>query len=137
MHVSTAYSNPHRRNVDEQVYGSSASEDHRLFVNGVGVLPDEMLIDTLANRYQKKHPNTYTLTKHMAEQIVNDYKEKLPICIVRPSIVTAAINEPYFGWVDNFYGITGNAKIIDRVNLDINKFLISFRNCHGGWERNN
>lgn len=43
----------------------------------------------------------------MAEQIVIDYSDKLPISIVRPSIVTAAINEPYSGWIDNVYGITG------------------------------
>jgi alcohol-forming fatty acyl-CoA reductase len=107
VHVSTAYSNLHRRDVGEQVYGTSSSEDHKLFVNGVGVLPDEMLLETIANRFQKKHPNTYTLTKHMAEQIVNDYKDKLPISIVRPSIVTAAFSEPYPGWIDNVYGITG------------------------------
>lgn len=115
--MSTAYSNPERRNVGEQVYGSSSSNDHRLFVNGVGVLPDDSLLDTIANRFHKKHPNTYTLTKHMAEQIVIDYKDKLPISIVRPSIVTASINEPYSGWIDNVYGITGNAKIIDRFKF--------------------
>lgn len=43
----------------------------------------------------------------MAEQIVVDYYEKLPMCIVRPSIVTAANNEPFPGWIDNVYGITG------------------------------
>jgi alcohol-forming fatty acyl-CoA reductase len=106
VHVSTAYSNPYLRNVDEQVYGSTAAEDHQIFINGVGVLPDQF-IDTVANRFQKKHPNTYTLTKQMAEQIVLDYHGKLPVCIVRPSIVTAANEEPYPGWIDNFCGITG------------------------------
>ena len=81
-----------------------------MFVNGVGVLPDEF-IDTIASRFHKKHPNSYTLTKHMAEHIVLDYHEKLPICIVRPSIVTAAINEPYPGWIDNIYGITGEIQL--------------------------
>lgn len=106
VHVSTAYSNPYLRNVEEQVYGSTMDEDHQMFVNGVGVLPDEF-VDTIAERFQKKHPNTYTLTKHMAEHIVLEYHEKLPICIVRPSIVTAAIENPYPGWIDNIYGITG------------------------------
>lgn len=106
MHVSTAYSNPYLRNVGEQVYGSTLDDEHNLFINGVGVLPDEF-VDTIGNRFQKKHPNTYTLTKQMAEQIVVDYNEKLPICIVRPSIVTAASHEPYAGWIDNVYGITG------------------------------
>lgn len=105
--MSTAYSNPYLRNVGEQVYGSTASEDHNLFINGVGVLPDSF-IDMIATRFKKKHPNTYTLTKQMAEQIVVDYYGKLPVCIVRPSIVTAANQEPFPGWIDNVYGITGN-----------------------------
>lgn len=77
-----------------------------MFINSVGVLPDEF-VDVMADRFQKKHPNTYTLTKQMAEQIVLDYHGRLPICIVRPSIVTAAVNEPFPGWIDNVYGITG------------------------------
>lgn len=77
-----------------------------MFINGVGILPDEF-VDTIGDRFQKKHPNTYTLTKQMAEQIVVDYHEQLPICIVRPSIVTAARNDPYPGWIDNIFGITG------------------------------
>lgn len=54
------------------------------------------------------HPNTYTLTKSLGEQIATEYyHKKLPICIVRPSIVTAATAEPYPGWVDNVNGATG------------------------------
>lgn len=84
-----------------------------MFINGVGVLPDEF-VDTIARRFQKKHPNTYTLTKHVAEQIVAEYQKKLPICIVRPSIVTAANVEPFPGWIDNIYGITGECgRVID------------------------
>ena len=64
------------------------------------------------------HPNTYTFTKSIAEQIVNDYKHKLPIVIVRPSIVTAAVSEPYPGWIDNIQGITG-------IMMEIGKGTIS------------
>lgn len=106
MHVSTAYSNPYLRNVGEQVYGSTSNDDHQMFMNGVGVLPDEF-VDTMADRFQKKHPNFYTLTKQVAEQLVASYSGKLPISIVRPSIVTVANVEPCPGWIDNIYGITG------------------------------
>lgn len=53
----------------------------------------------------------------MAEQIAADYHHKLPICIVRPSIVTAAIDEPYPGWVDNINGITGIMMEIGRGTI--------------------
>lgn len=103
MHVSTAYSNPYLHNVGEQVYGSTTSDDHRIFMSA---LNDEN--DTkIKNRFGNLHPNTYTLTKHMAEHIVNDYHGKLPLCIVRPSIVTVSNQEPFPGWIDNIYGIAG------------------------------
>ena len=43
----------------------------------------------------------------MAEQVVNDYKHKVPLVIFRPSIVIAAMREPVPGWVDNFNGPVG------------------------------
>lgn len=32
------------------------------------------------------HPNTYTFTKRLAEMIVSDMNDKLPVIIGRPSI---------------------------------------------------
>ena len=52
-------------------------------------------------------PNTYTFTKAITEQYVNQEREHLPISIVRPSIVAGAIKEPLPGWVDNLNGPTG------------------------------
>lgn len=33
-------------------------------------------------------PNTYTFSKLMAEQVINDYSKDLPSVIIRPSIGT-------------------------------------------------
>lgn len=77
-----------------------------VFLQCIQSLPREVL-DMITDKLQLSHPNTYTLTKSMAEQIVADYSQTLPLCIVRPSIVGAAIEEPYPGWVDNVYGVTG------------------------------
>lgn len=54
-------------------------------------------------------PNTYTYTKRLSEILVRDEydPEKLPICIVRPSIVSPAYNEPLPGWVDSLNGPPG------------------------------
>ncbi|KAI9579720.1 hypothetical protein GQX74_000508 [Glossina fuscipes] len=76
------------------------------------------LISRFRPRHGGPHPNTYTFTKSIAEQIVNDYKHFLPIVIVRPSIVTAAHREPYPGWIDNIQGITG-------IMMEIGKGSIS------------
>lgn len=51
-------------------------------------------------------PNTYIFTKALAEQVVADYSSKLPVVVVRPSIVSAARKEPSPGWVDSYNGAT-------------------------------
>jgi long-chain acyl-CoA synthetase len=43
-------------------------------------------------------PNTYTLTKSLAESLIAKYGEDLPIAIVRPAIVETSIQEPFRGW---------------------------------------
>lgn len=56
----------------------------------------------------KTHPNTYTYTKRLAETLCRDeYEKGLSICIVRPSIVIPAYQEPLVGWVDSLNGPAG------------------------------
>ena len=43
-------------------------------------------------------PNTYTLTKSLAESLIAKYGAGLPIAVVRPAIVETSINEPFVGW---------------------------------------
>lgn len=49
--------------------------------------------ETLMKRW--KFPNTYTMGKHMSEQLVTRYqaKQQLPVAIVRPSLVSAIAGE--------------------------------------------
>ena len=43
-------------------------------------------------------PNTYTLTKSLAESLIAKYGAGLPIAMVRPAIVETSIDEPFVGW---------------------------------------
>jgi hypothetical protein len=54
-------------------------------------------------------PNTYTLGKHLAEQLVARYQAQLdmPIAVVRPSLVSAIAGEPYPGYIGNYAGLIG------------------------------
>lgn len=54
-----------------------------------------------------KWPNTYIFSKALGENVVLKYSDDLPICIVRPSIVTATFKEPISAWINNIYGATG------------------------------
>ena len=52
-------------------------------------------------------PNTYAYTKAFAEQLLRQEHGQIPVAIVRPTIVTAAMKEPLPGWIDNLNGPTG------------------------------
>jgi len=52
-------------------------------------------------------PNTYAYTKGLTEYLVQEECGSIPLAIVRPSIVTAAYQEPLPGWIDNLNGPTG------------------------------
>ena len=56
-----------------------------------------------------KCSNVYSYSKALCEQLLKTECEAhgIPLAIVRPSIVSAAINEPFPGWVDDFNGATG------------------------------
>jgi fatty acyl-CoA reductase len=52
------------------------------------------------------HPNTYTLTKSLAEQVVQHYSQYYPAVILRPSLVVPTYKEPLEGWTDTLFGVT-------------------------------
>jgi thioester reductase-like protein/phosphoserine phosphatase len=43
-------------------------------------------------------PNTYTLTKSLAESLIAQHGAGLPIAIVRPAIVETSVAKPFLGW---------------------------------------
>ena len=53
------------------------------------------VVEMLTPLIVKPRPNTYTYTKAMAEYILQKERGLLPCAIIRPSIVGAALLEPY------------------------------------------
>src|SRR5438045_2786500 len=43
-------------------------------------------------------PNTYTLTKSLAESLIVKYGAGLPVAVVRPAIVETSVAKPFVGW---------------------------------------
>ena len=57
------------------------------------------LTDAGAKRAQELGwPNTYTLTKSLAESLIAKHGDGLPIAIVRPAIVETSVRKPFLGW---------------------------------------
>lgn len=104
LHVSTTYSNPDRYIVEEEIYPPVA--DWRKTIE-ICEKHDEDELNSLTGLYTNFMPNTYTFTKNLAEHVVNDFKDKLPLTLFRPSIVISSMIEPFPGWVDNFNGPVG------------------------------
>lgn len=101
VHVSTAYSNCHKKEIGEKIVPLEREID-----DIVSIVENDVL-DSVTDRMLEGRPNTYTFTKAMAEQYVSKQEGKYPISIVRPSIVVNSIKEPQPGWVDNVNGISG------------------------------
>lgn len=55
---------------------------------------DTETIGALTTKLIGSRPNTYTYTKAMAESLLLEEAQGLPIAIVRPSIVGASWEEP-------------------------------------------
>lgn len=49
---------------------------------------DAKALEHIASQLMEGRPNTYTFTKALAENLVEEYSAHLPIAIVRPSIIT-------------------------------------------------
>jgi fatty acyl-CoA reductase len=93
IHVSTAYSNCHMLEIDERVYGMQ--------------VPDDPMSMVVTKEMLENRPNTYTYTKAMAENVADQYADRMNVVIVRPSIVMSALKEPCEGWVDTINGPVG------------------------------
>ncbi|KAM0362967.1 hypothetical protein ACHAO7_010161 [Fusarium culmorum] len=68
----------------------------------------ELVSDLRYGRLQKHeaiaatgHPNIYSLSKCLAEHLLIEARGFVPVTIVRPSIISAAIRRPEPGWIDS------------------------------------
>lgn len=92
MHVSTTYSHPELKIVGEVIHEPYV--DWRKTIKICETF-DDNLIDTLTELYSGFMPNTYTFTKALAEQVVDDHKDELPLTLFRPSIVISTMVRRY------------------------------------------
>ncbi|XP_078051357.1 putative fatty acyl-CoA reductase CG5065 [Augochlora pura] len=104
VYVSTAFSNCVHETIDEIHYKPPLDCDKLLTL--VDCLDDDMLKE-VEPILRGKWPNNYVFTKSTAESTVLKYAGNYPVGIVRPSIVTSALNDPHIGWIDNMNGATG------------------------------
>jgi len=118
--VSTAYVTPHPRPRGGEVW--SAREELAPLPRDAAALH----ADVLAGRAREAallaetgHPNTYTLTKCVAEHLLAREGARLPVTLVRPSIVSASRSRPRPGWVDSAAAFAGFVALLGSGRLRV------------------
>ncbi|XP_017147108.1 fatty acyl-CoA reductase 1 isoform X1 [Drosophila miranda] len=104
IHLSTAFCNCDQEVMYEKVYEFPHKPEDLI---RMAEWMDVKTLDTITPDLLKPHPNTYTYSKRLAEILVRDHYESMPVIIARPSIVSPSAYEPVPGWVDNLNGPTG------------------------------
>eukprot|EP00750_Incisomonas_marina_P014133 INCI17608.4.p1 GENE.INCI17608.4~~INCI17608.4.p1 ORF type:complete len:1235 (+),score=194.75 INCI17608.4:93-3707(+) len=112
VHVSTAYVNsdrvlPNQKFVREKIYGLDFDAEAVVrdiqsnFGPSSGNARNMFALEAFQAKIMGNFPNTYTLTKSMAENLLAKHRGDQALVIVRPSIIGSAWREPVPGWVDN------------------------------------
>ncbi|XP_065172075.1 putative fatty acyl-CoA reductase CG5065 [Atheta coriaria] len=106
FHVSTAYAHTREKVLEEKMYDPPANPHDVLKL--IELLSEEVL-DTIAPKLMEGYPNSYGFTKGLGEALVNEEirKGKLPVVIIRPSVVIPLYRYPLPGWSDNMNGPAG------------------------------
>lgn len=98
VNVSTAYVTPHASDtstVTEELAPLPwrAADIYDAIVRGEAN-EQELLAET-------GHPNTYTLTKCIAEHLLCERRADTNLTLVRPSIISVSMHQPFPGWIDS------------------------------------
>ncbi|XP_053674489.1 fatty acyl-CoA reductase wat-like [Anopheles nili] len=104
-YISTAFSHCVLRVIEEKFYEPPI--DPTLLIKVSEKEQDADDFEMLSKKIIKPWPNTYAFTKSLSEEIVRRYRNKLPVAIIRPSIITTTKEDPFAGWTDNLYGFNG------------------------------
>ncbi|XP_047317030.1 fatty acyl-CoA reductase 3-like [Impatiens glandulifera] len=128
LHVSTAYVCGEREGyISEKPFnmGESLNEVDGLNIETEIKMMEEQLSELKANKATenevklamkdmgmqraKKYgwPNTYVFTKAMTEMWLGHWKGDIPLVIMRPTIVTCTLKDPFPGWMQGFGSING------------------------------
>ena len=120
VHISTCYANCNRKEgwIDEILYDLKLNPKELIQkIQSMNLRQLETINDSGLLR---DWPNSYTFTKALTEHILYNNKENVPLVILRPSIITAAIKEPVPGWIDV---LSSAGAIYAAILLGVLKFL--------------
>jgi thioester reductase-like protein len=77
---------------------SGAALDNQVRKNRIRWLKENLTEAGTKRAVELGWPNTYTLTKSLAESLIYKYGAGLPIAVLRPAIVETSTHKPFPGW---------------------------------------
>jgi len=77
---------------------SGAALENQIRKNRIRWLRNYLTETGIKRAHELGWPNTYTLTKSLAESLIAKYGADLPVAIVRPAIVETSVEKPLVGW---------------------------------------
>ncbi|XP_015782718.1 fatty acyl-CoA reductase wat [Tetranychus urticae] len=107
VYVSTATAYHFKSLIEEKIYPVPCTPEQFLSVMESG---DAKAIDKFLREDMKMFPNAYTLTKALSENLCQAENSNIPICIVRPPIVSSSVATPVPGWTNKMQAF--NAMIL-------------------------
>ncbi|CAG7717644.1 unnamed protein product [Allacma fusca] len=95
VYVSTAFCMHHDTPLEEKVYETNIGplEAWKSFQN-----MSQECLQSLTKTILEEKPNSYSYSKYMAENLVESFKDQIPVCVVRPGAILGAYKEPFLGW---------------------------------------
>ncbi|XP_054709423.1 fatty acyl-CoA reductase 1-like [Uloborus diversus] len=127
VHVSTAYAFCNQAFIDERIYREATTPDQIIEI--LSWMSNREL-RSLCEFYLEGRPSLYHFSKALAENLVCANEPPLPAIIVRPSIVTASVSEPFPGWIDNYNGPSGFLMVCGK---GVVRTLLVRKNVNADW----
>lgn len=107
MYMSTAYANCPQKEIKEQFYETPMDPFKMMTLTKMLTDDNRYEMRVLTEKIVWPWPNTYAYTKALAEELMRIYCDRLPIVVIRPSIIMMTYEDPVPGWLNNLYGING------------------------------
>jgi fatty acyl-CoA reductase len=100
VHISTAYVSCDKGPglIHEKIY--PLGDDPENILRHIASIPVEQ-IEKATPAIIRPYPNTYTFTKRLGEHMLEKFKGTVPVCICRPTIISASWKDPFPGWSDS------------------------------------
>lgn len=86
VHISTAYSHCPHPEIAERFYEVPMPPDQMIELAEQLTGVDKQQFRELSEKIIEPWPNTYTFTKALAEELVRQFGERIPVAVMRPSI---------------------------------------------------